>query len=61
MFCCVPSVAIVIRALNEAEHLPVLVTGLLRQRLQPDEIVLVDSGSRDDSVAIADAHGAIIV
>lgn len=53
--------SIVIRALNEADHLPLLFTGLLRQSRQPDEVVFVDSGSTDDSVAIAKAHGAKIV
>ena len=56
-----PSSSIVIRALNEAEHLPALFSGLLRQTETPDEIILVDSGSTDDSVAIAEAHGASIV
>jgi rhamnosyltransferase len=56
-----PSTSIVIRALNEADHLPALFSGLLRQNLQPDQVVLVDSGSTDDSVAIAEAHGARIV
>jgi len=51
----------VIRALNEAEHLPALFSGLLRQTLQPHQVVLVDSGSIDDTVAIAAAHGADIV
>jgi len=56
-----PTVSIVIRALNEAEHLPALFSGLLRQSRQPDQVILVDSGSVDDSVAIARAHGADIV
>lgn len=56
-----PTVSIVIRALNEAEHLPALFSGLLRQSRQPDQVILVDSGSVDDSVAIASAHGAEIV
>jgi glycosyltransferase involved in cell wall biosynthesis len=55
------TVSIVIRALNEAEHLPALFSGLLRQSRQPDEVVLVDSGSVDDTVAIARAHGAEVV
>lgn len=53
--------SVVIRALNEAEHLPALMSGLLLQEQRPDEIVLVDSGSTDDTVAIAEAHGATIV
>ena len=52
--------SVVVRALNEAEHLPALFSGLLRQTIQPDQVILVDSGSTDDSVAIAQAHGADI-
>ncbi len=33
-----PTVSIVIRALNEAEHLPALFSGLLRQTRQPDQV-----------------------
>jgi glycosyltransferase involved in cell wall biosynthesis len=55
------SVSVVIRALNEAEHLPALFSGLLRQSRPPDQVILVDSGSTDDTVAIASAHGAEIV
>ena len=56
-----PTVSIVIRALNEATHLPALYSGLLRQTRRPDQVILVDSGSTDDSVAISRAHGAEIV
>jgi glycosyltransferase involved in cell wall biosynthesis len=56
-----PTVSIVIRALNEAAHLPALFSGLLRQSRQPDQVILVDSGSTDDSIAISRAHGAEIV
>jgi glycosyltransferase involved in cell wall biosynthesis len=55
------TVSVVIRALNEAEHLPALFSGLLRQSRQPDQVVLVDSGSTDDTVAIARAHGADVL
>ena len=54
-------VSIVVRALNEAEHLPALYSGLLRQRRQPDQVILVDSGSTDDTVRDLRAHGAKIV
>jgi rhamnosyltransferase len=54
-------VSIVVRALDEAEHLPALYTGLLRQRRRPDEIILVDSGSTDATIAISEAHGATVV
>jgi rhamnosyltransferase len=56
-----PTVSVVVRALNEADHLPALYTGLLRQTRPPDEVILVDSGSTDDTVAISRAHGARIV
>lgn len=61
MLSLMPTVSIVIRALNEAEHLPALFSGLLRQTRQPDQVILVDSGSTDDSIAIAEAHGAHVV
>jgi glycosyltransferase involved in cell wall biosynthesis len=56
-----PTVSIVIRALNEAAHLPALFAGIARGTRQPDQLVLVDSGSMDDTVAIALAHGAEVV
>lgn len=55
------SVSIIIRALNEAEHLPLLLNGIAAQTVQPDEIILVDSGSTDDSVEICRRRGANIV
>lgn len=56
-----PSVSIVIRALNEAAHLPLLLNGLAAQTVQPEEIILVDSGSTDDSVEICRRRGATVV
>lgn len=56
-----PTISIVIRALNEAAHLPSLLESIRTQSLQPDEVVLVDSGSTDESVAIAESFGAAIV
>lgn len=56
-----PTISIVIRALNEAAHLPALLDSIERQSLVPDEIVLVDSGSTDATVAICEARGAKIV
>jgi glycosyltransferase involved in cell wall biosynthesis len=55
------SPSIVIRAFNEARHLPRLLEGLRQQTLQDVEIILVDSGSTDDTVAIAASYGARIV
>jgi len=54
-------VSIVIRAYNEGRHLGRLLEGIRRQTLKDTEIILVDSGSSDDTVAIAEAAGARIV
>ena len=56
-----PTTSIVIRALNEAAHLPALLDSIAKQSVQPDELILVDSGSTDESVAIAERYGAEIV
>src|SRR5580658_6526740 len=49
------SAAIIVR--DEAEHLDGCLTSL---RGLVDEIVVVDTGSSDDSVAVAHRHGAIV-
>jgi len=54
-------VSIVIRAYNEAEHLPSLFHGLKQQTIQPDEIILVNSESSDNTVDIAREHNCKIL
>lgn len=54
-------IGIVIRALNEADHLPKLLSGLRQQTVRPDQIVLVDSGSKDGTVEIAESLGCKVV
>ena len=54
-------VSAVIRAFNEAKHIGRLLKGFEQQTVQLDEIILVDSGSTDDTVAIAEAAGCTIV
>ncbi len=54
-------VSVVIRAYNEANHIGRLLTGLRKQTVQPDEIIVVDSGSTDQTVEIASAAGCAIV
>ena len=56
-------VSIIIRTLNEQRYLPELLSAIKAQRFDNDqyEIVLVDSGSTDGTLAIADACGCKIV
>lgn len=53
-----PSVAVVIRSFNEEQHIGRLLTGLAHQTVQPQEIVVVDSGSSDATAEIATRFGA---
>ena len=55
--------SIIIRTLNEAEHLDALLCAIENQNTgQLDyEIILVDSGSKDDTVPIAALHGCKII
>ena len=53
--------SIVIRAYNEGQHLPRLLEGIAQQTIKDVEIILVDSGSTDGTVSVAEAFGARIV
>jgi rhamnosyltransferase len=53
--------SLVIRAYNEARHLPRLLEGVHRQSMAEVEVILVDSGSTDATCEIAAHHGARIV
>jgi glycosyltransferase involved in cell wall biosynthesis len=53
--------SIVIRAFNEEKHIGRLLEGIQQQTLKDVEIILVDSGSTDGTVSIAEAFGARIV
>jgi glycosyltransferase involved in cell wall biosynthesis len=53
--------SIVIRAFNEEKHVGRLLEGIRRQTLKDVEIILVDSGSTDATVSIAESFGARIV
>lgn len=54
-------VSAVIRAYNEGAHIGRLLNGLKQQTVKVDEIIVVDSGSTDETVAIAEAAGCSIV
>jgi glycosyltransferase involved in cell wall biosynthesis len=53
--------SIVIRAYNEAKHLPRLLEGISHQTVKEVEVILVDSGSTDDTISIAESFGSRIV
>jgi len=57
----VSGVAIVVPMLNEAEALPRLLRCLAALHPPPDEVVVVDGGSGDASVAVARAGGLHVV
>ena len=54
-------VSVIIRSYNEAERIERLLLGLAAQQAKPHEVILVDSGSTDDTVAIARRHVEKIV
>lgn len=56
-----PTVALVIRCFNEEAHIGRLLTGVVRQTHPPEEIIVVDSGSTDATLAIASAFPVKIV
>jgi glycosyltransferase involved in cell wall biosynthesis len=53
--------SLVIRAYNEEQHIGRLLEGVRRQTVRDVEIILVDSGSTDATVAIASQYGARVV
>lgn len=53
--------SIIIRAYNEAEHIGRLLHGLMQQDYPDFEVILVDSGSTDDTIFIAEAYGVKVV
>lgn len=53
--------SIVIRAYNEAKHLPRLLDGISHQTIKDVEVILVDSGSTDATISIAESFGARVV
>ena len=53
--------SIIIRAYNEEKHIGRLLEGIRQQTIRDVEIILVDSGSTDRTVAIAESFGARII
>jgi len=54
-------VSVVIPARNDADMLARCLASLAGQTRRPDEVVVVDNGSTDDTRAVADAAGARVV
>lgn len=54
-------ISIIIRSYNESKHLPKLLFGLKKQDYKIEETILVDSGSEDNTVKIAEQAGLKIV
>lgn len=53
--------SIVIRAYNEERHIGRLLEGIRQQTINDVEVILVDSGSTDATVSIAESFGAKVV
>jgi glycosyltransferase involved in cell wall biosynthesis len=54
-------VSVVVPAYNEARHLRRCLRSLQSQTLTPCELIVVDDGSRDETAAVADALGAMVI
>lgn len=53
--------SVIIPTLNEGMYLPRLLDALVQQTSRPDEVIVADAGSRDDTVDVARARGAQVV
>lgn len=54
-------VSIIIPTLNEEEHLPKLLSVLMKERARIQEIIVVDASSEDQTVAIAQQADVILI
>ena len=54
-------ISVVIPAYNAARFLPRCLASVFAQTLKPDEVIVVDDGSTDDTAALAAALGARVI
>ena len=54
-------VSVIVPTWNEAKCLPALLDAVQRQTLPPLEVVIADSGSTDETAAIGEAAGAVVL
>lgn len=55
------SVSVVIPARDEAATLPALLESLRRLTIGPQQVIVVDDGSRDQTASVARAGGAVVI
>lgn len=55
------TISVVIPVLNDARMLERCLRTLTDQRRRPDEVIIVDNGCTDDSAAVAERFGAVVV
>ena len=55
------TISLIIRCFNEEAHIGRLLAGAIRQTRPPDEIIVVDSGSTDETLSIASTFDIQIV
>src|SRR3954466_3343360 len=55
------TISVVIPTWNRADLLRSVLSNLEEQTKRPDEIVVIDNGSRDSSIEIAQAYGARVI
>jgi glycosyltransferase involved in cell wall biosynthesis len=56
-----PKVSVYIPAYNSAEFLSRVIEGVLAQTLSPDEILVIDDGSRDTTPEVAKSYPAVML
>jgi len=56
-----PRISVIVPTWNEAKYLPGLFESLKQQTIPPDEVLVADSGSSDDTPEVARRAGATVV